>query len=492
MLRNANASHIPGRDIITLEGTDKIEIAHHVSQNFQESFTFSILFQLTTPYQLSFALITKGLPESVTAGKIFMESVNGYLKVWLHNNNNTNSLVVLSNDPIINTNEIIHIAVTWDYTNKVLKIYKNAVDVPYTIQTGTGFHTSVSAMGLIRNNSDPMWIGFATGKNAAKIKLFGHMFLAERAWSSSEIDALYNTIKYTGTYPNQPKVIFSSNRIGSHHSLYIMNEDGTNQELFYNYGQHLLQPKWSLTGDYVTLTRENSTTSRANPISRVTSTEVGYIDKNANPSSLTWLSNSDEYLIIQQTTFIDSTTPFIYYSTDTGSTSGLYRKPPTSSAVIYTSDGNYFTIVPSYAQDFVYCLYESSSISVLNRIPHGGGSSLTISSTTGSDLYRQLVINRTNTKLAVAMRTSTSIPYNVWIIDLAGPSYAFTQVTTESSNCFPCGFTWDGTKLMYMRQAPTPAGTRWQIFRCDLDGSNHVNISNSIYNDFYGDSFLFS
>ena len=98
-----------------------------------------------------------------------------------------------------------------------------------------------------------------------------------------------------------------------------------------------------------------------------------------------------------------------------------------------------------------------------------------------------LSINRQATHIAYSYRTPTSGPFNVYVVDVTGMSYSPVQVTAELSNVYSANFSWDGTKIMYNKQV----GGVWQIWRCNLNGSGHENISNSGYNDFYGDSFLF-
>jgi hypothetical protein len=488
MQRITNGSHLPGRDIIILEGLDRAKVLHNSTLNFQESFTFSILFQLTNPYRLDFAILTKGLLDTVGQGKLGVESVAGKLRVWLHDVNNTKSLAVETVNNIVNTNEVFHLVITWNYTAKELKIYKNAVEQSYVLLSGSDKHSSVSQMGQLRNNTDDLWIGAATGKNGAKIKMLGHLALVQRVWSSTEVLSVYNTIKYTGAYPNQPKIVFSSKRgVDNYYSLYTMNEDGTNQQLLKNEGTHLISPRWSLSGNYISCLRMTGG-AMSHPNYRTGPNYPAYISNTGG--ILKYIDDTaDISRAIQVPLILDGAIDKAYYVNTSGVVYKTFSNLSSSPVVVASSSGyigGYHTNITAYDDSNRFSLLYANNLPTWSGIYSSLGT-LQVILNAYDTLHVGLAINRQGTHIAYSFRPNTSSPYNVYVINVTGPTYTPVQLTAELSDTYSAGFSWDGTKVFYNKQV----NGVWQIWSCNIDGTGHMNLSNNTFNDFYGDSFLF-
>jgi hypothetical protein len=69
-----------------------------------------------------------------------------------------------------------------------------------------------------------------------------------------------------------------------------MNEDGTDQQLVKDDGMNLVQPKWSLSGSYISMLKVNSSASMANPQNRLTTALPFYMSSSGGV--LTEIDNS--------------------------------------------------------------------------------------------------------------------------------------------------------------------------------------------------------
>lgn len=536
--RYIGTSHISGRDILELQGADRIRVVHHSSMNFQESFTFAMLLQpIDTIGLFSYAIIGKGNPPyTATNGHFFIEVVLGKLRIYLHSNNGINSLVAESHFPIMNTNEIIHIAVTWDFPNKLLTLYKNGVEENLNIITGGNNYSSYNSMTLMQNNSNDIIIGEASGKNNAKFKMY-HLLLSPRAWSSINISNLYNAIKYTGTYPTLAKIVFSSNRAFSgKHSLCTMNEDGTNQNVLYDFNRPMMYPKYSLNGNYITsvvwdntlanLTNINNfplendsngvwRSNSYNSASSVLTSSVGSVfhglPSNGGtlfglggviPQKMTlghklfdtvtnarWYICSSAYASVSRFSFnlIDRSYSFLndayLYDNYAGGipASALWFDINNVQTRLYGIFRPHFNLGTYFPRLGIFDISDSPVNPFFSIIE-------TIDSTVSPyRAYSNIKLSRNNNFLGYSLMDNNGY-YQVYIRTISGDTIGSEQQVTGGNqhSYFTC-FSWSNDKVFFNRQV----GGLWQIMRSDLDGQNITNITNSSFNDLYGDTYLF-
>lgn len=540
--RYIGTSHITGRDILELEGADRIRVVHHSSMNFSESFTFAMLLQpIDTIGLFSYAIIGKGNPPyTATNGHFFIEVVFGKLRIYLHSNNGTNSLVAESNFPIMNTSEIIHIALTWDFTNKLLTLYKNGVEENLNIITGGNNYSSYNLMTLMQNNSNDIIIGEASGKNNAKFKMY-HLLLSPRTWSSINISNLYDAIKYTGTYSPLAKIVFSSNRtMSGFYGLCTMNEDGTNQEVLYDFNRPITYPKYSINGGFITFTSAYHLGSNFSGINNFPSDDdsdgvwrasaysssVAISEQNSGSrcyhvptsgGSVYHLSGQDSTLkmLFAHQLFDTTTTPYFYtsihYNINYYKSHRFIYNPLTFSLGGLSSAYNYGYAIGvsavalwhdiNIAQTRLYGIFRPNidintyypmlGVVYLNFDSQPANISQVIeySNTTTSPYrgYSNIRLSRNNSLLGYSKKDESGY-YQVFTRTISGDTIGSAQqITAGNQHSYFACFSWSNDKVFFNRQV----GGLWQIIRSDLDGQNITNITNSSFNDLYGDTYLF-
>lgn len=232
MIRHVGGSHIPGRDKLQFQGYDKVRTPDAPSLNVTHDFTWGVQIQYVDLFPpLSYALHCKGEPEDPATGSIFIESVDGYLKVWIHDSDNVNSLVLLSDDPVLNTVQHKFIVVVRDYSESTVTVYINASPIQMNIVTGAGKHSTVAALGTINVVSDDIFFSYATGKS----QFVGYYTYEVRdtvAWTPTQVYNKYQELVYTGSYtPLENLVSFRDVSGSAPYSMITSKENGQDAQI---------------------------------------------------------------------------------------------------------------------------------------------------------------------------------------------------------------------------------------------------------------------
>ena len=503
------SSHIGGRYVYRFLGSEYITVTDSSSLDITGSFTLSFLIKPEPATRLTYAILSKGDPTVASTGSIYFESINGFLRVYLHSSNGTNSLVYDTTNAILNTNQIIQISVVWNFTTKTLQVYKNAVLQSIQINTSSGtFYNSASSMTTINTNNSAFEFGRATGKANFVGRVYDILY-SGRDWSSLEISDYYDSIKYVGSYPSLGTIVFTSDRLGGS-QLFTMKEDGTDQTFFYSNGASLRNPCYSNDGtkiafcDNIDIGTSNnlyvinadgssSVTLRAGilyggyPTWNTTSTQVWFQDYISSLSNVGW-------------TNADGSGGYGYY----------VSASPTGNNVQVTGDGleitsqgaKHCSLSPDGTKLFVqtrlssttHYLYRftvnTSTKQLSNRILIDSNTAVANATNPTQQVvdYLGTRVSPNNLYVGYSRRNVNNGTYQVWTRNIDGsnaqivvPSSTINTVNATTPSHYFMGFSPDSTKILF---SSNMSGA-WQIYIADLDCSNIYNISNNVHNDTY-------
>lgn len=486
-------SHISGKSVLELTGVDRIEVDHSASLNISQNITIGIMLQPqglnTVPS--NYALITKGDPTNPATGSFFIEARGGQVRVYLHDVNGVNSLVMESIDPILNTRKISHLVIAWDYTNKYFNMYLNDKAIPCSIVTGGSFYSSVSSMGLLNTNLNKVIVGEAPGKNNAAIKIF-HTFIAASYFSHEQVGNVYDLIKYLGSYTPQDKMLFSSTQgTTGRYSLFIMNEDGSDRELLYSGTANYLRPRISSNSNYVSFTAASIVP--AHPGLGVASASMFYMPY---PNSLGIpcdLGSPGENN--QITPRIKDNSGYIF-GIQSGGTSYIRRKLfPALTTPVDLITGTIETYTGFDASDldnsnqaeYPFLFYITNSVISGDRLwktdldPSSSSVVLDSTGAGNNDMMYGICVNKQGDKIAYTKKVGAY--FQVFVCNPDGSG--LLQITTDAFDNFLSGFTSSGLKVIV--NTYDTGTSKYQIHTMDLAGGNRYNISNNYYQDWHGE-----
>lgn len=469
-------SHIPGRKKLKFLGFRYLKILDNNTLDITGSFTLGFQIQPIPTNSLTYIILSKGHPENLSgSGSIAFESINGFLRVSLCSGNTR--VYADTTIPILNSNRIRTVFVTWDNDLKSLKIYLDAVEEAYSL---TGLLSSITN---INSNSSDLEIGRATGKNGLVGILTDFVYLS-RVMSSSEIANYYDSIKFNGIYPEQGTIVFSRyvNAL-SRYQLFTMKDDGTEQLQLLSSPNSDLFPKWSLDGTrliYNTWDFNRYPTSPDNAFYNIASNGGDPKYVGGGPYSVYggWSSDGNAF----------------FQSWGGASSGGNFPKivDKDTGSIIRYFDGNINSIFDGNALftsfsptgDFFIFIRNGATLYRVNlNLDFSYNTNITLDSVSSSERQGNLAfpnISQDGTKITYSKRANTSSPYQIFVMDSNGGN--LQQITADVVDSAYSSFSPDGTKILFSRYI----NSVWQLMTCDVNGTNIRNISNSTTHDISG------
>lgn len=223
-----NVPDMSGRKRIRMTVNSAYELASNtnIEKLFNQDSHFSFQIGECATSEVIYA---KGHESDPANGSWAIINENKYLKIVLHETNNTNSLVYKSNNQILNDYYRNLISINYNVTTKSVTLYVNGIIEPISIDTSQGhYRTSAGAFtGLHVSSSYSLKIGRGVILPYGTFSIY-YDLLDQKQLTQLEISDYWNTIKDLRTAPTMGKIIFSTDRDGNY-NMYEMNEDGTNQ-----------------------------------------------------------------------------------------------------------------------------------------------------------------------------------------------------------------------------------------------------------------------
>jgi hypothetical protein len=441
-------SHLTGPDRywLYLSGVDSLVVADNSTLDITGNFTLSFLIQLVPDplVPLNYIICTKGNPTNYSTGSICLDVEDGQLVVYLHDG--IKSLVYKTDLAILNTSQVIMISVTWDNTDKILKVYKNGVEQLITIQTSDpNYYTSAASFTNINTNSDDFVFGQGTGKTGFKGKIVDVIY-SSSVWDSSKIYSHYNPIKYTGQYPEYGTIVFSSDREPSgKYNLHTMNALGEDQVLLKTSAYDDTYPVYNSDGTKIF---HYSTQLGGNGVAGIRKIE-------ANGGNDLAVTLSSAYITDQDTIGAMVNSDYVIFSTAEGSRRYIWNTTSATSFSSSTAFG-FSTEVgatassewhPTDSLKFILSGRTSSTVSQIKEFTvtsantfTGLSSGTVLYSLTSSDdaAVTDLRYNKQGTKIIFSKRDSASDPYQVLIMDDNGGNVQ--QITNDTFDSRACCF----------------------------------------------------
>lgn len=243
----ANYITIPGFDTGIDLMVDRIDTNHASILNFT---SHSIIFSIKKG-TLTEAVMSKGHPTDPSQGAWSIEIINGFIRVYLHNNDNTNSLCIQSDQPIANDPNYRVYAYTWDDLNKQFLMYKNGALVACSIITGPNLFSTFGAFTSLRNNTSVI-----TTHPATKNRFSGQMFerrIYLKALTPTEISNITDSIK--STLPDLTGIILTAKNSGTagRKQVYTISAHGGLEQPITNDTANWESPTWSPDGSKILL-----------------------------------------------------------------------------------------------------------------------------------------------------------------------------------------------------------------------------------------------
>jgi len=482
-------SHVINAKNIIFAGTDAISISDNNSLDVTGNFT--IIFHIqpsNTPSLIrNYAIFSKGHPTDPNLGSISCESVNGYLRFFLHDDA-TQSLVHESINPILLSNHNIHIAITWHSTNKIFKLYKDGVPVETQILSGgsypPGWYSSTSSMGTINTNDSPfVWFN-AAGKLNFKGKMKPTTIMSPTVWSGAEILNLYNSVKYDpnihGPYPTMGKILYGTAGIGSVINAYEMNEDGSdvNQltSLAYSVGMleyNVAKTRFGLIYNGGRVYKADVGTG-ANPVDSVA--------KNASIQSFCYspddlnviefisgYSGFYDNIISRAASQISNSPVNVLMQLGAGNIAGVGGRLGTTGIIMSVAVGAATNELRKYN-------INSSGTSINTQVTLD-----TMPQNPGTRYYGQIKCKEDGSLVGYSKRADTLLSKYA-IHTVASSGGLINQITDGQSNCHIGAFSPDGTKMVY---TDDQSGYN-QIWICNIDGSGAYPLTDDNFNYIVG------
>jgi len=492
-------SHVVGAKNLITYGLNKIEITDPGVSQLDVTGSFTIAWQMqlfgfpvTVP--LDYIIFSKGHPTSAATGSISCESVNGYMRVWLHDDDGIRSLVLTSANPVLNSSQNMHYAIVWDFSLKTLTVYKDGIQIPMNVTTGLAgitHWTAQSQMTLINTNNSPFTWFNGTGKNNFVGKLKPSVIMSNTAWTSNQIYNLFLSVKYDpnihGAYPTLGKIVFSRYLTTvSRHQVFTMNEDGTDQQQINSNPYDCYYPKWSPDGNKIAFGHSDfslyTNTGASNSIFTMdkdgANLNTSFVAQpyTAYPSWTTdgnliyggWPPGTQVQRLNPITNTIISTYTTPNPPFDSGGTNDWVDFLPGSSFFVLRQSGNGYL----YKVNINPSTYAYVSHSIIDYLPE---------STSNAYNIRNPRISPDGTKVVYSKRISHAAPnnfFNIFIADVTGGNV--TQLTGATTyHCLANGFSPDGTKILF---ADNLHGV-YQLKTMNINGTNIVRISNNSFDE---------
>lgn len=473
------SSHIAGHYAYQFSGDDGV-IEHNSSLDITGSFRlgfqvkFDQLFLNGTLWSKSTGALT-----DATVTSLNIQSVNGYLKVMI--SDGTKFLVYNTDNRVFATYKAVQIDIVWDNTTKIMKIYKDAVNQPITIDTSSGtYYASPSSMGsiLVTSTADLIF-GYGAGQSAFKGTLYGAIYNNVAKTGTEVFDYFSGKEDTVSTPPSTTLLLGMRPNGGSPYNIYEMYPDGTGLtlkissvntlgEAVYNSdktkvtywnateGQAYTKDFVGLTNIRNSPTKDPSQISPANPAKMITS----YYNR----------TGDGKYRL----NFADPTT------LDSAQTA---ISPNHNLSGTYTNE--YFPHYNSDASKVVFVLSDNSTnnaIALINGDLDDGAvsSSLFIVHTSTTDIRRPRFSPDNQWILFTKLVGSY---YQVFKIKTDGTN--LTQLTAEPYTIYQATWSPDGTKIAFNMN--NGVGGFFQTHIMNSDGSNIINISNNSNDEWVSD-----
>lgn len=491
-MANWDVSHIALRSSYNFNGFDYVTIAHSTTLNITGNFSISWMQKADKSYS-TYAIFSKGHPTNPSTGSFYLESVNGFLHVFLHDSSQNKSLVYITLDPILRDVKPTQIEVTWDNTLKDLIVYKNASPVGLILDISSpSYFTSNTQFSALTTNTSPIEFGRATGKPSFVGKTYD-FYITKVTRTPIEVYQHYQITKDSSVIITDT-IAFSTDRLSStKYDLYEMTQYGTTPSLLYTSTKNILFPKYNNNGTKLMVGETPDTvllTYFFNNGFDVTANSGGN-----QPANYTVLDNTGGvlntasvgvgYYVSHLHSNLDDT--WFYASSGTGANSFLNYVWDTSFGAFNASQNSTayptsFAINPVDKTKGVmisagYTLYSCT----INNQFITLGSLMFASGVTTAHTLAWVKYSWLGNYIGFSKRNSatTTAKWEMWIMTSTGGSPTRLYGLGSNYHNIFYSFSPDETKVLF---GSNKTGT-WQIYVCNLDGSEIENLSQNSYND---------
>lgn len=274
-------------------------------------------------------LFAKGHESDPSLGSYAIISENYYLKIVLHETNNTNSLVFKSSNPILQTRTRKLITLKFNATTKNLRLLLESVDEALNIDTSQAhYRTATSQFTGLKQTLDNIQIGRGVSLPHGTFGLY-YLNAEKKEETQSETNEKYQVIKDNRVLPELGKIVFLTNR-DAFINAYEMLEDGSDSTLKHSVGANATSMQYAPDGDGITITKFDTVYYKDEL--GVIKTSIGLVDSSwstlsLNKQFLTYIHNGNIHskdIIANSSHFIETflntagfyNTPFQYHPTN--------------------------------------------------------------------------------------------------------------------------------------------------------------------------------
>lgn len=194
-------------------------------------------------------LFAKGHESDPSLGSYAIISENYYLKIVLHEINNTNSLVFKSNNPILQTRTRKLITLKFNSTTKNLRLLLESVDEALSIDTSQAhYRTALNQFTGLKQSTDNIQIGRGVTLPHGTFGLY-YLNAEKKEETQLETNEKYQVIKDERTLPELDNILFVTDRVTSPYPVFEMYEDGSNFISKNVYTNDSVYPKYARFND---------------------------------------------------------------------------------------------------------------------------------------------------------------------------------------------------------------------------------------------------
>lgn len=487
------SSHIAGR--FAYQFSDEYSSTPGSSSlNFNSSFSLGFTIKPKAG-QTNYAMVFQGNltanPDLNNVGNtLFGVVIDGYfyLKIFFDNNL---YLHIASNNPVFLTSSVTVYELVWDQINKQFFLYVDGVSVPYTVlfTPGSSFNdlNVIGTSTILNNASNQISFGKALGYEQFEGIIYD-AYLYQKARTSTEVTASWNSLKDTSTPATVSKILFSSNRLTSpaRYQLYSMNFRGELQAIFQSSGfsdygiRVLYSSNTAIHGTKICFTREGiglvmANSDGSNPQVIVPHNGFNVFDGTIKPDGSKIIYSKYNNLTGYYGIYVADVN--LTNNTISNETLLVGDSVYEYGNLDWSPDGNYIICVRRHVGLNTYSLLRIEFANTSNL--------LVLVSGTNQNAITLPRYNRQGTKIGYSQRIFNSSTYNYQVFTVNNVGGDLKQLTGDKFDNYFNAWSPDGNSITFFSNYNA---LYFKVWTMENTGRNKVNISGNI-NNAYSDAY---